>query len=129
MSSRPRETEGEVSWSNTLLGAATLAACLPALFGCLGTFVPEILSPGPMMPMETASERLLVSIYTRSMPLAMMSLPATLVGLLLGLWTMRRAGPKTAFGKIIGSVLIVTILLSVAFAIKIVLILKSAGRF
>jgi hypothetical protein len=106
----------EVSWSNTLLGAGALACCLPALFGCLGTFLPELLHSGTSWPLETSRDRFVVNVYTWSVVLAIMSPPATLVGLVLGIIAIKRAGRRTAFGKTLIGVLVASVLLSVAFA-------------
>jgi hypothetical protein len=62
----------EISWNNKLLGAGALAFCLPALFGCLGTLVPELLKPDNAWPLETRCDRLVVEVYTWSVMLAMM---------------------------------------------------------
>ena len=112
---RPVEQD-EVSWSNTLLGMGALACCLPALFGCLGTFLPELVQPGNAWPLETSWDRFVVNVYTWSVVLAMMSPPATLVGLALGIIAIKRVGRRTAFGKTLTGVLVATVLLSVLFA-------------
>jgi hypothetical protein len=67
------------------------------------------------MPLETSWDRLLVGVYTWSVVLAMMSPPATVVGLVLGVIAIRRAGRKTVFGKTLTWVLVATVLLSMAF--------------
>jgi hypothetical protein len=112
----PRQAEAaEVSWTNTLLGYGALACCLPALFGCLGTFLPELAHPGGIMPLETPWDRLVVSVYTWSVVLAMISPPATVLGLAVGIIAVRRAGRKTVFGKTLTGVLVATVILSMIF--------------
>jgi hypothetical protein len=105
-----------ISWSTTLVGAGALVCCLPALFGSLGTFVPELLQPGNGWAMETPRQRLIVNIYTWSVMLAIVSPPATVVGLILGVVAIKRAGRKTVFGRAVGGILVAAVLLSLLFA-------------
>jgi hypothetical protein len=111
-----RQTELEVSRGNTVLGGVALLACLPAIFGCLGTFLPELLRQGDAWPVETPWDRLLVDLFTWSVVLAMMSPPATLIGLVLGVVAIRRAGRTTVFGRTLAWILAGAVMLSLAFA-------------
>ena len=112
--------DDKISSTNTLLGSAALFMCLPGIFGCLGTLLPQLLKPETQSGLKTAWDQRVVDIYTWSIALAMLSPPTTLAGLALGVLAIKRAGRSTAFSRTITGVLVATILLFILLAVKMV---------
>jgi hypothetical protein len=99
------QDEIPVAWVTVALGGVALLLSMPAVFGGLGSVVPALLHPDGRMPMATPLDRGVISIFTWSVVLVMLSPPATLVSAILGLWAAKRAGWKTAFARTLMGVL------------------------
>ena len=82
------------------VGAVALLLLLPSILGGLGSLVPPIVRPDPGWPVETGFDRAFVAVYTWSVVLAMMSPPATVLGAVVGVWAVKRAGLRTVLGTI-----------------------------
>jgi hypothetical protein len=85
----------------TALGWGAGAACLPAILGVLGVAVPMLVNRGQMFPEETLWERTLVQLVTWSTVVAVLSPPATLLGLGLGIWFVARRGWRRRSSKVV----------------------------
>jgi hypothetical protein len=104
-----------IKWVDVTIGAVALLLLLPSIFGGLGSLVPPIVRPGPGWPVETGFDRAFVAVYTWSVVLAMMSPPATVLGAVVGVWAVKRAGMRTAFGKTVLGTIGVATFLTAAF--------------
>ena len=116
-SAPPVETGMEVAGSHTValaIGAIVLA--LPGLLGGLGSVLPAFLYPDGRMPMATAFDRALVSVFTWSVLLVFFSPPATLLATGAGVWLARRVGWRRGITKIVLTVVGIAIMLTLAAA-------------
>jgi hypothetical protein len=93
------DDQASVTWGNIGLGGSALFLAMPAILGGLGSLIPPLIHPDGMLPMATSFDRAVVSIFTWSVVLAMLSPPATLFAVILGAWAAKRAGWKTAFSR------------------------------
>ena len=118
--------DAAVSWTDTLTGAAALLGCLPAIFGGLGTFIPQALHPAGTWAVETTADQIMTRLYTWSVVLAFLSPPATLVGGAFGIWTIRRVGRKSTYGRVLGVIIGAAVALSLALAVQAVVLV---GKF
>jgi hypothetical protein len=118
-----------VSWRDTIMGGAALLGCLPVIFGGLGTLIPEILYPGGSWAVETTGDRVLTSIFTWSVILSLLSPPATICGVVVGVWTIRRVGRRTLYGRGITGVLVTALAFSVALAFQVVWMLHRYRNY
>ena len=108
------QDETPVAWGNVVLGGIALVLALPAVFGGLGSLVPALVHPDGRMPMVTRLDRAVVSIFTWSVLLVLLSPPATLVSAILGAWAAKRVGWKTAFARTLLAVVGTAVLLTAA---------------
>jgi hypothetical protein len=108
------QDETPVAWGNIGLGGIALVLALPAVFGGLGSLVPALLHPDGRMPMATGLDRAVVSIFTWSVLLVLLSPPATLVSAIVGVWAATRVGWKTAFARTLFAVVGAAIVLTAA---------------
>lgn len=79
------------------------AACLPAILGVLGVAVPMLLNRGPLFPENTLWEKALVQVVTWSTVVAVVSPPATLLGLGLGTWVILRSGWHSRSSRVVSA--------------------------
>jgi hypothetical protein len=114
-SERPASEDDEarpVAWGNVALGGAALFLAMPAVLGGLGSLIPAAFHPDGRMPIATAFDQAVVSLFTWSVLLVLLSPPATVVAAILGLWAARRAGWKTAFSRtllaVVGGAIVLT---------------------
>jgi hypothetical protein len=106
--------ETPVGWRNIALGSVAFFLAMPAVLGGLGSVIPALLHPDGRLPAVTRFDHAVISIFTWSVVLAWLSLPATILAVILGAWAAKRAGWKTAFSRTLLAVVVAAIVLSAA---------------